>query len=370
MPSLGDDDDPVTAEYDVYITASSPQSQTYLLQYPNRNRLQPYNARSNAKPLELRIKPSSGFLEIDVPMNVYANFDKTKGIKWGEAMLKTSHNGGSSNFGLAAGFARPRETGAAARRARARGGEEEDEEGPDEEIDRHLENFEDANSKGHVMNKQTLGGQILKEESGKPIYMLGAFRGKELHLTKVTGLVQMRPQFHHLDASSHVESAARRREREAAEPPRDTQPRAVQMSVKQNDTDGPTGITTKDYLQAAQQEPWTKLRYHDEDTDEAYGIYHDKLFIHDTEGASQLKSSMTNEEYLDAISAPRHDPSGRSKKKPLTKKQMQVIEESEGSEDDPEEVPPPQDPATSGEQNDAEMADGSDGAQATPGAER
>lgn len=95
---------------------------------------------------------------------------------------------------------------------------------------------------------------------------------EELHLTKVTGLVQMRPQFHHLDASSHVESAARRREREAAEPPRDTQPRAVQMSVKQNDTDSPTGITTKDYLQAAQQEPWTKLRYHDEDVSHNYSV--------------------------------------------------------------------------------------------------
>lgn len=38
---------------------------------------------------------------------------------------------------------------------------------------------------------------------------------------------------------------------------------------------------------------------------------------------------MTNETYLDAISAPRVDPSGRKKKRPLTKKQMTAIELAE-----------------------------------------
>lgn len=56
------------------------------------------------------------------------------------------------------------------------------------------------------------------------------------------------------------------------------------------------------------------------------------MFIDDTKNAAKLKSSMTNEQYLDAISAERHDPSGRSKKKPLTKKQMQRIEDSDESD--------------------------------------
>lgn len=42
---------------------------------------------------------------------------------------------------------------------------------------------------------------------------------------------------------------------------------------------------------------------------------------------------MRNEEYLDAISAPRIDPSGRKKKKPLTKKQMNAIEFAEDDVD-------------------------------------
>jgi len=44
---------------------------------------------------------------------------------------------------------------------------------------------------------------------------------------------------------------------------------------------------------------------------------------------------MTNEEYLDAISAPRHDPSGRRKKRPLTRKQRAAIEQAE---DDVEQI--------------------------------
>lgn len=47
---------------------------------------------------------------------------------------------------------------------------------------------------------------------------------------------------------------------------------------------------------------------------------------------------MTNEQYLDAISAPRVDPSGRRKKKPLTKKQMAAIELAEDDVDLQEEA--------------------------------
>lgn len=57
------------------------------------------------------------------------------------------------------------------------------------------------------------------------------------------------------------------------------------------------------------------------------------LFVQDPDNAATLKSSMTNEEYLDAISAPRHDPSGRRKKKPLTRKQRAAIELAEDDVD-------------------------------------
>lgn len=88
---------------------------------------------------------------------------------------------------------------------------------------------------------------------------------EELHLTKVTGVVQMRPQFHHLDAQSQQAEATRRRERAAAEPPRPTEPRAVQMIAKGADDEDINMTSTKAFLDLAHSEPWTRLRYHDEE---------------------------------------------------------------------------------------------------------
>lgn len=62
---------------------------------------------------------------------------------------------------------------------------------------------------------------------------------------------------------------------------------------------------------------------------ESYEAYHERLFVPETDNAVRLKSNLTNENYLDAISAPRIDPSGRKKKRPLTKKQMNAIELAE-----------------------------------------
>jgi DNA-directed RNA polymerase III subunit RPC5 len=66
---------------------------------------------------------------------------------------------------------------------------------------------------------------------------------------------------------------------------------------------------------------------------EAYDAYRETLFLKDPSNTIRLKSAMSNEEYLEAISAPRHDPSGRQKKKPLTKRQRQAIELSDDSDE-------------------------------------
>lgn len=254
------DDDPVLAEYDVFITPEL-EEQIYLLQYPNRGRDQPYNERNNSKPVEVRMKPSTGFIEVDVPVNVHGNYDKRKGVKWGEAMRMAQDNGESA-FGLAAGFSGLAKGAVPPRAAASSRADIQDMEVEEDSVEQLLQRFDDANDKGHVMNKQTLGGQIMKEETGKPIYMLGTYRGKELHLTKIAGIVQMRPQFHHLDAVRELANANRRREREAAEGARANEPRAVQMTIKNEDSDS---MQSKEFLARAQEEKWTKLRYYDEE---------------------------------------------------------------------------------------------------------
>ncbi|KAG9957689.1 hypothetical protein KCU61_g8921, partial [Aureobasidium melanogenum] len=329
-PSRADvieDDDPVIAEYNVFITPRQLE-QIYLLQYPNRNRSQAYNERNGARPVDFRLKPQAGFMEMDIGMNPSANFNKYQSLVWGEVMRKSKANGGSATFGAAAGFA-PTKGG------KGRGKQENGE----MSVDQGLSHFQNAINRDAVFQKQTLGGQILQDEAGNPNYMLGAFRGDELHLTRVDGVVQMRPQFHHVDAITHAETAARRTEAAegsgsgpsgAAAQAKQPQALALAQTYKDNrDVENLEALRAKNLLLIAAEEKWTRLEYFDEDEEASYSTYHSRLFHSDTGSATPLKSQMKNEEYLDAISAPRVDPSGRKKKRPLTKKQMERIEAAE-----------------------------------------
>ena len=168
-----EDDDPVIAEYNVFITPRQLE-QIYLLQYPNRNRSQAYNDRNGARPTDFRLKPQAGFMEMDIGMNPSANFNKFQSLVWGEAIRKAKGNGGNGTFGAAAGFA-PTKGG------KGRGKQE----GGEMSVDQGLSRFQEAVNRDAVFQKQTLGGQILQNEAGNPNYMLGAFRGGKfvsLHL--------------------------------------------------------------------------------------------------------------------------------------------------------------------------------------------
>ncbi len=164
----------VLAEYDMYIT--NPRKRLLLLQYPNRDPGQPYSQKTGQKPSELRIKPKCGLVEVDIPMNVHVNFDRQKGIRFGEAIRKsrTLQEGGSYGLsgGLKAGIGPAGRSG----RDQARSGDlPPGMEEPSREA--LLDDFEEANEKGHVMNKIVLGGRIVPWKDGDPIYMIGAFRG-------------------------------------------------------------------------------------------------------------------------------------------------------------------------------------------------
>ena len=171
MPiSVEDDEDPVVAEYDVYITPES-QDLVYLLQYPSRSRDKPYDEDAGLAPTEMRIKPKTGFLEMDIPVPVSATFDRRKGIEFGEAQkrAKQSKVGG---FGLSAGFSASSRSGIVRPQTGAQGEGEPQEEA----VDHHLKAFDRAVDEGQVLVKNTLGGQIVKARPDEPVYMLGAFK--------------------------------------------------------------------------------------------------------------------------------------------------------------------------------------------------
>ncbi|KAI9821741.1 MAG: hypothetical protein M1827_002322 [Pycnora praestabilis] len=350
-PSTSDEEDPVVREYDVFITPKRAQK-LMLLQYPNRDRTQPYSEANHAKALGMRIKPKSGLVEVDVPMNVNTNYDKEKGITWGEAMRKSTMEKGGGSHGFAGGFGVGGGGGGGVGRRGGRANEIDDRSASREmSQDALITNFEDANNKGRVLNKQTLGGLISPVEDGQPLYMVGAFRGNELHLSRVDSMVQLRPQFHHIDATVEQERSSARVQRDATNPARHTEARAVQMTVKSSDGDDIDMGETSKTLRAAQEEKWTTLKYMDEDvsythylfsclllTDEeksidSWDMYHEKLFLSDTENAPKLQANMTNREYLDAISAPRIDSTGTAKKPVTVKSEPDVGAHRDGKPD-------------------------------------
>ena len=142
-----------------------------VLQFPNRDRKQPYNMRAGQKPLELRIKPISGLVEVDVPIVVEKCYDQLKGIKYGQALKKSKVLRQGGSYGLAGGLGV---------NGPVRGPRDDIRNATDEiSEEKLLENFEDSKNKGHVLNKITLGGRIAKAENGKPNYFIGVFKGSK-----------------------------------------------------------------------------------------------------------------------------------------------------------------------------------------------
>lgn len=162
----------VIAKYDMYL--NNPGKHLMLLQYPNRDPGQPYSDKTCLKPLALRIKPKCGLIEVDVPIVTHSYFDKKKSIQYGEALRKSHVLQEGGSYGLSGGL-----RAGAGGGARLRPPNIEELSVAEPSLQALLDDFEDANNKGHVMNKLTLGGQIVPWKDGDPIYLIGAFRGSE-----------------------------------------------------------------------------------------------------------------------------------------------------------------------------------------------
>ncbi|KAI9770533.1 MAG: hypothetical protein M1840_003123 [Geoglossum simile] len=319
-----DSDDPVVAEYDVFVSHHV-KGQIHLLQYVNRDGSQPYSGASNAKPLEVRFKPRAGLVEADVPMDVHSNYDRDKGVHWGEAMRKSRLEKGGDSFGLAGGFGIGSTSGGRATgsgmAARAPGKSNGAEDITQEAL---LANFNDAINQGRVLDKQTLGGITNSKDAIQPNYYIGAFRNSQLHLNPLSSITQLRPQFHHIDALADQEKSATRVQRDATNPPRQQEARAVQMTVKSADGDDMETSEISKTLRSAQEEDWVHYKYFDENSEESWASY-ERLFLPDATKAMKLRSEWTNDEWLDAMSAPRFNHSAHGKKAPVSKIEPEIV---------------------------------------------
>ncbi|KAI5305646.1 hypothetical protein KEM56_003770 [Ascosphaera pollenicola] len=296
--TFDDPSDPVIASYDVLLTDTF--INRFLLQYPDRQSTLPYNDSTAQKPTELRLKPATGLVEVDVPINTRVNYDERKGLRLGNAMRKSRIVSEGGSLGMAGGF----NTGGGGASGRGKGASGGDIIMGDDEGDGYESN--DDRKAGVILTTQTLGGRIVPPADGDPVYMLGAFRDNQFHLSPLSGVVQLRPQLHHLDALDEVslqKKAASKGKGEDAE----TEARAIDMRVKSAEKET-GGQSNNELLKKIQEEKWERINWIDENDEESWDKYEEYLFNQSMALPAQLESRISPEDYMDAMSAPRIDP--------------------------------------------------------------
>ncbi|KAI1915495.1 hypothetical protein LOZ39_001107 [Ophidiomyces ophidiicola] len=320
----GDSDDPVIASYDIFITDA--QVCRFLLQYPDRSSSHPYNDLSLQKPTELRLKPNTGLVEVDIPINTRINYDERKGLRYGNALKKSRIIQEGGTHGVAGGF---NTGGAGSGRMKIEGdsvgkGYWDDEDGGG------YEDLEDEELKGgHIMATQTLGGRIQEPANGDPIYMLGAFKEDELHLAPLSAIVQLRPQLHHLDAYDEISAKGKsttraKKEEEDGGPRNAPEARAIDVKVKSAEAEPTGGQRNNELLKRMQDEKWEKYWWIDENAsspeqgsffistfpfdEESWDKYDEYMFNRTIEPPLPLESAIEPDDYIDGMSAPRVDP--------------------------------------------------------------
>lgn len=139
-----------------------------VLQFPDRARDNPYNIANGLAPLQLRIKPKSGFVEVDIPIKRRGpkEVNQANAIQYGTALKKSKLIKEGGTYGLAGGFNRN------VSQSRSRRDEQEEAEEDSNEV---IPDFQVAEENGLVLQKLTFGGRIQSLRDGDPIHAIGTF---------------------------------------------------------------------------------------------------------------------------------------------------------------------------------------------------
>ncbi|KAI0890185.1 uncharacterized protein GGS22DRAFT_9308 [Annulohypoxylon maeteangense] len=310
-PNKDDDPDPIVASYDVYTNAPLADNRKLLvLQYPNKQG----PVRSVYPQFsEVRLKTKSGFVEVDVPMaHGHIDYDRDKGMKWGSALARSTAAKNGGTHGLAGGFGVGVPTrsaaGGAGRGAGAGAGGAGGSRQNDWQHEISMMDWSEAVRQDKVIRTQTLGGQLAIEKETNCRWMVGVFKGDQLHLTPVTSLIHLRPQFHHLDAYAEQERLSRPREggsssgagpsssgqgaAAAGKEGQTPQAKAIHMTIKSaGQGDGGASVDTMvERLRKVQTEPWTRLKYEHEDSDKSWNMFGSSLVYGDAPAPANAKA--------------------------------------------------------------------------------
>ncbi|KAL8906984.1 MAG: hypothetical protein Q9207_001670 [Kuettlingeria erythrocarpa] len=293
-----------------------PNHRLLILRFPNRRPDQEFADVNRNRPLELRIKPKYGFVELDVPVTYVDDLDSFRAERIQTAMMQSAilHKGGS--YGMAGGFGVNEEP------ATTKKGK-----GKAKETDRSEETVvPDHEQLGPwKFDRITLSGRIQRYDDTKPRMMAGVFKDilflDVLYLSHVDAIVELTVSFQHVDALSDLEKTAARYQRdtrEARESERERQlalqqaeAKAVHVAVKSSEPDEgmPEGRSRiKEMLQDFDDEPWQRMTWTDHDDPDSYRAFDDHFGLNkDVEELPDLVSTMGPREYLDSISCPRYD---------------------------------------------------------------
>ncbi|CAI5658485.1 DNA-directed RNA polymerase III subunit RPC5 [Oreochromis niloticus] len=209
----GDDDDPIIEEIDVYL-AKSLADKLYLFQYPVRPATMTYDDVTH---LAAKIKPKQQRVELEISMDtVSPNYCRSKGE---QIALNVDGTG-----------------------------------------------YDETNTySAKIMDKQTFSS--IQATTNTSRYAAAVFRKGELHVTPLTGILQMRPSFSYLDKADN-----KTREREAAneggdssqdEAEEEAKAITVRFARPESEQARQRRIQSYEFLQKKQaEEPWVHLTYH------------------------------------------------------------------------------------------------------------
>ncbi|KAK3901737.1 Sin-like protein conserved region-domain-containing protein [Staphylotrichum tortipilum] len=275
-PIADDDDDPIVANYSVFIKPPLPEHRNLVvLQYVNKTAQDPAQIRV-PRIAELRVKADTGMYEVDVPIDTSEAYDRNKGMAWGASLQKSMEAKKGGSLGLAGGF-NIVVTSTTARGRRGGGASNDD--GPPL-------TWAEAARQDKVLRTQTFGGGRSAEEENTR-HMIGVFQGKNLHLTPVSSVVHLRPVPHHLDAATEQERLTRGAAATNTPPSGGDKPggasggRAIHMTIKSAmDADG--GVATEtmaDRLRNVQTESWQRMEWVHDEAEMAWEAYNECLLL-------------------------------------------------------------------------------------------
>ena len=155
------DSDPIVSSFDVLLNPSLPHGRKlWVLQQPNRTDM-------NQPPAtEMRLKATTGMVELDIPLDYNVSYDRDKGMHYGRHLKNSLVAKAGGTHGLSGGFG----VGAPPPQRKKRGG------GDNQDDDLFLD-WSESVRQDKVLRTQTLGGQLPDHKEVQ--YMIGVFQGSE-----------------------------------------------------------------------------------------------------------------------------------------------------------------------------------------------